>query len=41
VGVPLQQCHLTFPKLVQEFYGHMIITQDDDRGLIMQTVVKG
>jgi hypothetical protein len=24
-----------FPRLVQEFYGHMIIIQDDDRGLIM------
>jgi hypothetical protein len=32
---------LAFPRLVREFYGHMIITQDDDRGLIMQTVVKG
>jgi hypothetical protein len=31
----------TFPRLVREFYGHMIITQDDDRGLIMQTVVRG
>jgi hypothetical protein len=30
-----------FPKLVQEFYGHMIVTQDDDRGLIMQTMVRG
>jgi hypothetical protein len=30
-----------FPRLVREFYGHMIITQDDDRGLIMQTIVKG
>jgi hypothetical protein len=30
-----------FPRLVQEFYGHMIITQDDDKGLIMQTVVRG
>jgi hypothetical protein len=27
-----------FPKLVREFYGHMIVTQDDDRGLIMQTL---
>jgi hypothetical protein len=24
-----------FPRLVQEFYGHMIVIQDDDRGLIM------
>jgi hypothetical protein len=32
---------LAFPRLVQEFYGHMIITQDDDEGLIMQTVVRG
>jgi hypothetical protein len=30
-----------FPRLVQKFYGHMIIIQDDDRGLIMQTMVKG
>jgi hypothetical protein len=30
-----------FPILVLEFYGHMIVTQDDDRGLIMQTMVKG
>jgi hypothetical protein len=31
----------TFPRLVLEFYGHMIIIQDDDRGLIMQTMVRG
>jgi hypothetical protein len=31
----------TFPRLVQEFYGNMIIIQEDDRGLIMQTMVKG
>jgi hypothetical protein len=30
-----------FPRLVREFYGHMIIIQDDDRGLIMQTMVRG
>jgi hypothetical protein len=30
-----------FPRLVREFYGHMIVTQDDDHGLIMQTMVKG
>jgi len=30
-----------FSRLVREFYGHMIIIQDDDRGLIMQTMVKG
>jgi hypothetical protein len=30
-----------FPRLVRDFYGHMIITQDDDRGLIMQTMVRG
>jgi hypothetical protein len=30
-----------FPRLVWEFYGHMIVTQDDDRGLIMQTMVRG
>jgi uncharacterized protein (DUF952 family) len=30
-----------FPRLVQEFYGHMIIIQDDDRGLILQTMVRG
>jgi len=30
-----------FPRLVREFYGHMIVTQDDDRGLIMQTLVRG
>jgi len=26
---------------VREFYGNMIIIQDDDRGLIMQTMVRG
>jgi hypothetical protein len=31
----------TFPRLVQEFYGNMIIIQEDDRGLIMQTMVRG
>jgi len=30
-----------FPRLVQEFYGNMIIIQDDDRGLILQAVVRG
>jgi hypothetical protein len=30
-----------FPILVWEFYGHMIVTQDDDRGLIMHTMVRG
>jgi hypothetical protein len=30
-----------FPKLVRKFYGNMIIIQDDDRGLIMQTMVRG
>jgi len=30
-----------FPKLVREFYGNMIIIQDDDRGLIIQTMVRG
>jgi len=29
------------PRLVREFYGHMIVTQDDDLGLIMQTMVRG
>jgi hypothetical protein len=32
---------LTFPRLVREFYGNMIIIQDDDIGLIMQTMVRG
>jgi len=32
---------LPFPRLVREFYGNMIIIQDDDRGLIMQTMVRG
>jgi hypothetical protein len=32
---------LAFPTLVRKFYGHMIIIQDDDRGLIMQTIVRG
>jgi hypothetical protein len=31
---------LTFPRLVREFYGNMIIIQDDDKGLIMQTIVR-
>jgi hypothetical protein len=30
-----------FPWLVREFYGHMIIIQDDDRGQILQTMVRG
>jgi hypothetical protein len=30
-----------FPRLVREFYGDMIIIQDDDKGLIMQTMVRG
>jgi hypothetical protein len=30
-----------FPRLVRKFYGHMIVTQDDDHGLIMQTMVRG
>jgi len=30
-----------FPRLVRDFYGHMVITQDDDRGLVMQTMVRG
>jgi hypothetical protein len=30
-----------FSRLVREFYGHMIVTQDDDRGLIIQTMVRG
>jgi hypothetical protein len=29
-----------FPRLVREFYGHMIVIQDDDKGLIMPTMVK-
>jgi hypothetical protein len=32
---------LAFPRLVREFYGNMIIIQEDDRGLIMQTMVRG
>jgi hypothetical protein len=32
---------LAFPRLVREFQGSMIIIQDDDRGLIMQTMVRG
>jgi hypothetical protein len=30
-----------FPRLVREFYGHMIVTQDDDHGLIIKTMVRG
>jgi hypothetical protein len=30
-----------FPRLVREFYGNMIIIQEDDRGLILQTLVRG
>jgi hypothetical protein len=30
-----------FPRLVREFYGNMIIIQDDDRGLIIQTMARG
>jgi hypothetical protein len=29
------------PRLVREFFGHMIVIQDDDRGLIIQTMVRG
>jgi hypothetical protein len=32
---------LAFPRLVREFYGNMIVIQDGDRGLIMQTMVRG
>jgi hypothetical protein len=28
-----------FPRLVREFYGHMTILQDADRGRVMQTIV--
>jgi hypothetical protein len=38
---PYNCAYLAFPKLVREFYGHMIIIQDDDRGLILQTMVRG
>jgi hypothetical protein len=31
----------TFPRPVWEFYGNMIIIQEDDRGIIMQTMVRG
>jgi hypothetical protein len=30
-----------FPRLVREFYGNMIIIHEDDRGLILQTLVRG
>jgi len=30
-----------FPRLVRDFYGNMIIIQEHDRGLIMQTMVRG
>jgi hypothetical protein len=30
-----------FLKLVRKFYGNMIIIQDDDKGLIMQTMIRG
>jgi hypothetical protein len=30
-----------FPRLVREFYGNMITIQDDNRGLIMQTTIRG
>jgi hypothetical protein len=30
-----------FPRLVREFYGNMIIIHEDDRGLIIQTLVRG
>jgi hypothetical protein len=26
---------------VREFYGHVIVIHDDDKGLIMQTMIKG
>jgi hypothetical protein len=32
---------LAFPRLVRDFYGHMVITQNDERGLVMQTMVRG
>jgi hypothetical protein len=32
---------LAFPKLLREFYGNMIIIKEDDRGLIIQTMVRG
>jgi len=41
-GEYLYDCaYEVFPRLLRKFYGHMIVTQDYDRGLIMQTRVRG
>jgi hypothetical protein len=32
---------LVYPRLVRDFYGYMVVTQEDERGLIMQTTVRG
>jgi len=32
---------LVYPHLVQDFYGYMVMTQEDERGLIMQAAVRG
>jgi hypothetical protein len=33
--------YLVYPCLVRDFYGYMVVTQKDERGLIMQTLVRG
>jgi len=30
-----------YPRLVREFYGCLEVVQDDDRGIILQTIVQG
>jgi len=29
-----------YPRLVRDFYGHLEVVQDDDRGIILQTTVQ-
>jgi hypothetical protein len=41
MGVLVQLCLPGLSQTGGEFYGNMIIIQDDDRGLIMQTMVRG
>jgi len=30
-----------YPWLVRDFYGHLEVVQEDDRGIILQTTIQG
>jgi hypothetical protein len=32
---------LVYPWLVRDFYGHLEVVQEDDRGIILQTTIQG